>query len=311
MFTGVSIQNDIVGPAAVDLDNGTLYINPHVWERLTPNTRKFVILHELAHNVGVMDESEADLFALQKLFENGSRLSTAINALYEALPLTSETDYNRIDAVIIAALEYEASEGNKQAKILLNEIGNVPKVPINAPGNVKYFVDQIISLIYETGSLIAGDSTTYQINDDGEIVEVFDTAFQSSVANATNLGGNVFIEGAEDWEEGDYLGWALNVFGVGLGGIYNYYKDSEAAEEYLQEQLDEFIQEAETAEAINTIAARRDELVKQEEAAIKTYTAATAIANEGLAAIEQDLKVIDATYFLLAFVIIILILVFL
>jgi len=55
-------------PAAIDRENGVLYINPKRWFKLTPFQRKFVKLHEYGHlNLNTDSELLADEYAFNHL----------------------------------------------------------------------------------------------------------------------------------------------------------------------------------------------------------------------------------------------------
>ena len=55
-------------PAAIDRENGVLYINPKRWFKLTPFQRKFVKYHEYGHlNLDTDSELLADEYAFNKL----------------------------------------------------------------------------------------------------------------------------------------------------------------------------------------------------------------------------------------------------
>lgn len=231
MFENI-VSCTLDGPAAVDLDTGVLYLNKDTWHKLSPHTRKFVLLHELGHLSGHLDEKGADIFALNKMLKNDEKLSQAINAMYEGLDFSTQEQYDRLDNIIINAVKYEAFfRGNVQAKKVYESIFK--------DSSIKGFgVGEVISLISSIGGLIAGEETEYVIDDEGNTVNTYETSIQSSVGNATNGGANIYEKAYQDAEEGDYWGWAVNVFSPGLAGIYNWYKDTALVEAYEAEQLE-------------------------------------------------------------------------
>jgi len=59
-----SVSSDV---ARVNRQTGVLYLNPDIWERLTPDEREFVLLHENGHLVlQTADEYRANRYAVSK-----------------------------------------------------------------------------------------------------------------------------------------------------------------------------------------------------------------------------------------------------
>lgn len=72
--------------ATVDLQSGTLYVNARQWDALTPATRRFVELHELAHwQARSDDELLADQLAFAAYVAEGYRPAQALQALQTVL----------------------------------------------------------------------------------------------------------------------------------------------------------------------------------------------------------------------------------
>lgn len=72
--------------AVLDLHTGRLYINGPQWDRLTPDVRRFVLLHEEAHWISQSDdELLADQLAFAAYVAEGFRPAQASAALAQVL----------------------------------------------------------------------------------------------------------------------------------------------------------------------------------------------------------------------------------
>jgi len=119
-------------PAAIDRTNGILYINPKLFNRLTPFQKKFVKYHEMGHyKFQTSDELVADAYAFDQLAGTEFRsLKQALGCINDVLRENNPTKKIRYDALYKRALEWDyKNTGNLLAKRELDFIksGRVEK----------------------------------------------------------------------------------------------------------------------------------------------------------------------------------------
>lgn len=110
------VQNS---PAAIDRTNGILYINPKLFNRLTPFQKKFVKYHEMGHyKFQTSDELVADGYAFDQLAGTEFRsLKQALGCINDVLSENNPTKKIRYDALYKRALEWDyKNTGNLLAK---------------------------------------------------------------------------------------------------------------------------------------------------------------------------------------------------
>ncbi len=110
------VQNS---PAAIDRTNGILYINPKLFNRLTPFQKKFVKHHEMGHyKFQTSDELVADGYAFDQLAGTEFRsLKQALGCINDVLSENNPTKKIRYDALYKRALEWDyKNTGNLLAK---------------------------------------------------------------------------------------------------------------------------------------------------------------------------------------------------
>jgi len=110
------VQNS---PAAIDRTNGILYINPKLFNRLTPFQKKFVKYHEMGHyKFQTSDELVADAYAFDQLAGTEFRsLKQALGCINDVLKNNNPTKQLRYDALYKRALEWDyKNTGNLLAK---------------------------------------------------------------------------------------------------------------------------------------------------------------------------------------------------
>ena len=106
-------------PAAIDRTNGILYINPTLFNRLTPFQKKFVKYHEMGHyKFQTSDELVADAYAFDQLAGTEFRsLKQALGCINDVLSENNPTKKIRYDALYKRALEWDyKNTGNLLAK---------------------------------------------------------------------------------------------------------------------------------------------------------------------------------------------------
>lgn len=118
-------------PAAVDRTNGILYINPKLYNRLTPFQKKFVKYHELGHyKLQTSDEIAADAYAFDKLAGTEFRsLKQALGCIRQILDDKNPTKKKRYEALYRRALEWDyKNSGNLLAKQELEKMKTTVKI---------------------------------------------------------------------------------------------------------------------------------------------------------------------------------------
>ena len=106
-------------PAAIDRTNGILYINPKLFNRLTPFQKKFVKYHEMGHyKFQTSDELVADAYAFDQLAGTEFRsLKQALGCINDVLKNNNPTKQLRYDALYRRVLEWDyKNTGNLLAK---------------------------------------------------------------------------------------------------------------------------------------------------------------------------------------------------
>lgn len=106
-------------PAAIDRTNGILYINPILFNRLTPFQKKFVKYHEMGHyKFQTSDELVADAYAFDQLAGTEFRsLKQALGCINDVLKNNNPTKQLRYDALYRRVLEWDyKNTGNLLAK---------------------------------------------------------------------------------------------------------------------------------------------------------------------------------------------------
>lgn len=112
-------------PAAIDRANGVLYINPKLFNRLTPFQKKFVKYHEMGHyKFQTSDELVADAYAFDQLAGTEFRsLKQALGCISEILDNSNPSKQKRYDALYKRALAWDyKTNGNLLAKQELNAL---------------------------------------------------------------------------------------------------------------------------------------------------------------------------------------------
>lgn len=103
-------------PAAIDRQEGIMYINPKLWFKLTKFQQKFVKLHEQGHYVLNTDiEEEADAYAFDHLAGTEYRsMKQCIETLETILDPNRTGHRSRINALIQRAIEWDKKHPMKQ-----------------------------------------------------------------------------------------------------------------------------------------------------------------------------------------------------
>jgi len=113
-FSDIQYNRFIEGPAGVSMKTGVLYINPTIWENLSPAARNFIIAHELGHlNMGE-NEFEADRYALLRRIDMGDDNVESIAAFYKSMPFDTAEQKERAEELLITAFENEVKAGNEK-----------------------------------------------------------------------------------------------------------------------------------------------------------------------------------------------------
>ena len=106
-------------PAAIDRTQGILYINPKLFNRLTPFQKKFVKAHEMGHyKYQTSDEVVADAYAFDQLAGTEFRsLKQALGCINDILKDNNPGKKKRYDALYKRALTWDYKiNGNRLAK---------------------------------------------------------------------------------------------------------------------------------------------------------------------------------------------------
>lgn len=98
-FTAVHIANmDINNPASIDISTGHLYLNGNTFFALPTETKKQILLHELAHHrLGTMCEFTADEWAFNQYIKHGGSPKASIKAISNTLDGTNPQQFERLN----------------------------------------------------------------------------------------------------------------------------------------------------------------------------------------------------------------------
>ncbi len=131
------VDSSVLGtcPASVDMETGVICINRSVWDHYDNFEKAFIIFHELGHyNLDTDSEYKADEYALRHVYKTAPRsLKRALLTLCKIRII----DHTRLDNLYRKALEIDASDGNKDAVLELENINyfNNPKKSKNMTQN--------------------------------------------------------------------------------------------------------------------------------------------------------------------------------
>lgn len=107
-------------PASVDMQTGVISINKSVWDKYDNFEKNFIVHHELGHYFLDTDsEYKADAYALKHVYKSAPRsLKRALLTLCKIRII----DYKRLDNLYKEALQLDASDGNMDAVLELQNI---------------------------------------------------------------------------------------------------------------------------------------------------------------------------------------------
>jgi len=113
---------DFIGtsPAGIDRtdpENPVLYINPPVFDNLTPFQQKFIVEHEKGHwKLDTDSEIEADGYAFDQLAGTEFKsLKQCLKCINEIVTPENPQYKSRYDALYIRALKWDYANGNQEA----------------------------------------------------------------------------------------------------------------------------------------------------------------------------------------------------
>ena len=111
-------------PAKSDVDNGIIYINLPVFNKLPRDTRKMVILHEEGHIVenNPYDEIQADAYAFYQYAKRGNSLKGALKALTRVLDPDNPEHAARMKAMYARARVYDREVNNNKRIKPMNHV---------------------------------------------------------------------------------------------------------------------------------------------------------------------------------------------
>ena len=117
------------GPAAVDRETRTVYVNAPVWDTLDRTTKVFVLAHEYAHCLVGSDETAADALAFEIMRDGGYSLKAITRAVIYLMPYQTREQYQRAYSAVLRALWVDARKGNKAAYRELQHLSteNLPR----------------------------------------------------------------------------------------------------------------------------------------------------------------------------------------
>ena len=130
-------------PAAVDRDNGILYLNPKLWFKLTPFQRKFVKLHEYGHfYLNTAIEEEADAYAFDRLAGTEFQsLKQCIGCLQTILDEKRPGHRVRMEALYQRALDWDKTHPLKP-NINKASGGSEPALSYDSPDSYAEIIKQ-------------------------------------------------------------------------------------------------------------------------------------------------------------------------
>ena len=105
-------------PAAVSQSEGIIYINPLMYNRLTPFQKKFVILHEMGHYyLNTRNEIMADAYAFSVLAGTEFQsLKKSVATIDSTLLDSNSTKAKRLHAMKTLVLQWDYNNGNTAVK---------------------------------------------------------------------------------------------------------------------------------------------------------------------------------------------------
>jgi hypothetical protein len=107
-------------PARVNRSTGQMFVNRGMWNKLKPEHRFFVALHEAAHaTLQTKDEEAADRWAFRQYASAGYPLSEGVLALTQILNGKRPEHKARMERVLHQAVAYDAANGNVTADGLM------------------------------------------------------------------------------------------------------------------------------------------------------------------------------------------------
>ena len=105
-------------PARTNVRTGEIEINASRMRQLRPETREYVLLHEVGHyKLKTFDEVAADRYALQHL---AGKKPYSLWNYYQSVNEVSYGNQERVTAARRDVLQIAANNGSKEAKTLLN-----------------------------------------------------------------------------------------------------------------------------------------------------------------------------------------------
>lgn len=140
-------------PAATNRKTGVVYLNADKWDKIKPEHKLYILLHELGHIYhDTSNEFLADQFAFEQYTKLGYSLTQAVYALSSVLTLTTDEHFERIEKQLVRALNYDATiNQNDKAENILSQLqmenldnfrgkrktkSNTAKAPIKGPKKV-------------------------------------------------------------------------------------------------------------------------------------------------------------------------------
>ena len=122
MFSKITYHSDLgTTPARVNRKTGELQINLPVWERLTPDEKRFVELHEEGHLVlQTRNELAADRYAFKKYAEEGRSLKAGVKSLTKMLQ-DKPTHLIRSNEILKQAANFQKNNSMSTGNIFITE----------------------------------------------------------------------------------------------------------------------------------------------------------------------------------------------
>ncbi|MEM7036282.1 MAG: hypothetical protein AAF570_04820 [Bacteroidota bacterium] len=118
-ITAVHFLNDLGStPAMVNMRTGALLLNKRMWDKMPPEQRFFVVLHELGHlRNQSRDEFDADAWAFNEYARRGYPLSASIYALSRNLSFNRPDHLKRVNAQWQRAALFDYQENGNAAAL--------------------------------------------------------------------------------------------------------------------------------------------------------------------------------------------------
>lgn len=185
VFSDIRQADWLKSPMAVNLKSGVLYVNPEEWNKLSDNSRKFVIAHELGHlNADTFDEQEADEWALWYRMQLGESSISALKEFYSAMPFENDDQVKRGENLLAKVFEQEFSNPVIQA---FNgyHIDDLTDTDIQNMSDVRgKFWSSVLKVSSAIGSAVAGVLTATGVGAGLGAVIAGAAAAQSLAANS-------------------------------------------------------------------------------------------------------------------------------